>query len=73
MNRIDFSGLNINEWPNVKAWYDRLKERPGFMRGLDVPTKVDLERLAKNPDEFKAYLANNTAWIRHGMEEDAKL
>lgn len=68
-----FAGLDIDEWPHVKAWQDRMMQRPAVQKGVDVPTKVDLERLASDPEAFKAYLANNTIWIRHGMEQDAKV
>lgn len=30
-------GLNINEFPNVKAWHDKLLQRPAFQKGLRVP------------------------------------
>ncbi|KIV92972.1 hypothetical protein PV10_04222 [Exophiala mesophila] len=70
---LDFAGLNIDEWPNVKAWQERMMQREAVKKGLDIPTKVDLEKMASDPEVFKAYLANNTSWIRHGMEEDARL
>lgn len=71
--QTDFACLKIDEWPNVKAWQERMMQRDGVKKGVDIPTKVDLEKVALNPEAFKAYLDNNTAWIRHGMEEDARL
>ncbi|KAM7213885.1 Glutathione S-transferase, C-terminal-like protein [Rhypophila decipiens] len=31
-------GVDINDFPNVKAWIGRLVERPGFQKGLQVPS-----------------------------------
>ena len=29
-------GIDLGEFPNVRRWYDALKERPGLRRGYDV-------------------------------------
>jgi glutathione S-transferase len=31
------AGLDIEEFPSVKAWLEKLKARPGFLAGLNVP------------------------------------
>lgn len=30
-------GVDINEYAHVKAWHDKLLERPAFQKGLQVP------------------------------------
>lgn len=30
-------GVDINEFPHVKAWHDKLLQRPAFQKGLQVP------------------------------------
>ncbi|ROV98412.1 hypothetical protein VMCG_07166 [Cytospora schulzeri] len=30
-------GINIDEFPHVKAWHDKLLQRPAFQRGLNAP------------------------------------
>ncbi|KAL7627697.1 hypothetical protein AAE478_001891 [Parahypoxylon ruwenzoriense] len=30
-------GVDINEFPNVKAWHNKLAQRPAFQKGLQVP------------------------------------
>lgn len=33
-----FSGIeSLDEFPNVKAWIERIDARPGVQAGLDVP------------------------------------
>ena len=30
-------GIDINDFPNIKAWHEKLAKRPAFQRGLQVP------------------------------------
>ena len=32
-----FSGVNLDRFPNVKAWFDRCTSRPATARGLAIP------------------------------------
>lgn len=31
--------LDLNEFPAVKAWHDKILARPAVRKGLDVPSK----------------------------------
>ena len=31
------SGLDLDKWPNVKAWWARVNGRPAVRRGTNVP------------------------------------
>ena len=31
--------VNLEEFPNVKRWYDQISQRPAVKRGMDVPKK----------------------------------
>lgn len=31
-------GLDIKEWPHVKAWHDKLVQRPAFRKALQLPS-----------------------------------
>ncbi|KFA66577.1 hypothetical protein S40285_07304 [Stachybotrys chlorohalonatus IBT 40285] len=44
------STISIDQFPNVKAWYQRCVDRPGVQRGLAVPAKARTTPLAE-PDE----------------------
>ncbi|CDO68256.1 hypothetical protein BN946_scf184842.g19 [Trametes cinnabarina] len=38
VNAYSFAGIEtLDEWPNVKAWIERLSERPAVKAGLQVP------------------------------------
>lgn len=69
---LRFAGLDIAEFPNVQAWYDRVAQRPAVQTGSDIPTKVDLDALEKDKEAFGNYLKGNAAWIRQGMALDHK-
>ncbi|MEL7028771.1 MAG: glutathione S-transferase C-terminal domain-containing protein [Pseudomonadota bacterium] len=36
-----WSGVSIDELPNLRRWLDAMKERPACRRGVDVPFKVE--------------------------------
>lgn len=39
VNILRFSGVEINNFPHVKAWWERVLARPAVQRGLDIPSK----------------------------------
>ena len=48
-----FAGVRNDEvGPNVKAWIERIKQRPAVQRGLEVPTKSEL---LKNLDDVSTF------------------
>lgn len=57
VNALRFSGIEINNFPGVKAWWERVSARPAVQKGLSVPSKSPfgndsyLERL-KEDREF---------------------
>ena len=36
--RFDWQEIDLNDFPNVKRWYDKLMARPALARGMDVPS-----------------------------------
>ncbi|KAK0630995.1 glutathione S-transferase [Bombardia bombarda] len=45
-------GVDIDEFPNVKAWRDKLLLRPGVQKGLQVPAPYPFsDEAVANPDE----------------------
>lgn len=67
-----FSGLDIEEFSAVKAWQQRMVSRPAAQRGFNVPVKVDVDKLLKDPEAFNTIVSKNKAWIRQGMIDDRK-
>ena len=38
--RYEWHGVNLADFPNVRAWYQRLRARPAVQRGYQVPVDV---------------------------------
>lgn len=39
----EMAGISIDDLPNVKAWMQRIEERPAVQRGIDTPEPFDRE------------------------------
>ena len=39
INVLRFSGVEIDDFPNVKAWWERISARPAVQKGLAIPSK----------------------------------
>lgn len=37
VDRYEWQGLDLDDFPNVARWYDELSERPAVLRGMAVP------------------------------------
>ncbi|KAJ9603793.1 hypothetical protein H2200_011979 [Cladophialophora chaetospira] len=72
-NILGFVDLDINEFPHVSVWQERMAQRPAVQRGSNTPKKIDLDSLANDKQAFDKYLSTNAGWIRQGMEENAKI
>ena len=67
-----WAGVDINEFPALKAWEDRMAARPGVAKGKDVPDKFKMKELLNDPDKIKELEERNKAWVQRGMKEDAE-
>ena len=41
ISRFEWQKIDLSSFPNVKAWYQRLAERPAVQRGYHVPSRVN--------------------------------
>lgn len=39
IHMIEFSGIELDSFPNLKAWWERILARPAVQRGLSIPSK----------------------------------
>lgn len=70
------AGVNIDEFPALKAWSERMLARPGVEKGRHVPDQHKIEELYKkwraDPKSIDDYGKATSSWILKGMAEDAK-
>lgn len=72
VNMAYFSGINLEQFPNLYKWWERVNARPAVQRALTIPNEVQMtnakykQRLQDEP-EFKA--KNDEL---HGLANKAK-
>ena len=68
---LRFSGIELDNFPNLKAWWERVLARPAVQRGLNIPSKSSFGNdayLQKLKDE-KEYDAEE---MREKREREAR-
>ncbi|KAK1654939.1 glutathione S-transferase [Colletotrichum phormii] len=67
-----WAGIDLEEFPALKAWLWRLVERPGFEQGRHVPSKhTALDHFKMTDEELDEKAKGAAAWIQQGMKDDA--
>ena len=67
-----WAGVDLGAFPTLKAWDERMGERPGVAKGRDVPTPSKLKEILKDKEATEKHAAESRAWVQAGMKEDAK-
>ncbi|OJJ85630.1 glutathione S-transferase family protein [Aspergillus glaucus CBS 516.65] len=68
-----WAGVDIEEYPHLKAWEERMAAREGVEKGRHVPEKHTIKDLLKNKEEMEKKAEEARAWIQEGMKKDAKV
>ncbi|PKC53576.1 glutathione S-transferase [Rhizophagus irregularis] len=51
-----FSGIeSIDEFPNLKAWVERIDTRPATQKGLNVPVPDKMKEYRENPEKLEEF------------------
>jgi glutathione S-transferase len=66
-----WAGINIDEFPSLKAWEERMTARPGVEKGRHVPDPHTIKELLKDKAKMEEHAAKSRAWVQKGMKEDA--
>jgi glutathione S-transferase len=67
-----WAGIDIEEFPHVKAWEERIVQRPAMEKGRHVPSPHTIKDLIKDKATMDKHAADARAWIQEGMKDDAK-
>ncbi|PKY08134.1 glutathione S-transferase [Aspergillus campestris IBT 28561] len=67
-----WAGIDIEEFPKLKEWEERLAAREGVEKGRHVPTRHTVKDVLKDKDAAEKQAAEARAWIQQGMKADAK-
>ena len=67
-----WAGVDIDEFPALKAWDDRMLARPGVEKGRHVPDPHRMKELSKDKAKMKEHAEKARTWVQQGMAADAK-
>jgi len=66
-----WAGVDIDDFPTLKAWEERMLQRPGVEKGRHVPDKHTIKELLKDKKKMAELEEKSKAWIQQGMKDDA--
>lgn len=67
-----WAGVDIEEFPNVKAWEEKMTARPNVNKGKDIPSTLKIKDRLKDPKFAEGFAKKASAWIMQGMKEDSQ-
>ncbi|ETN43704.1 uncharacterized protein HMPREF1541_02863 [Cyphellophora europaea CBS 101466] len=66
-----WAGVDIEEFPNVKAWEAKMTARSAVDKGKDIPKKLNVKEKLKDPNFAEKYAKQASEWIMKGMKDDS--
>lgn len=67
-----WSGIDIDEFPQLKAWEERMASREALEKGRHVPEPHTIKDLLKDKAKMEEVAAKSRAWVQAGMKADSK-
>jgi glutathione S-transferase len=67
-----WAGIEIDEFPHLKAWEERMLQRPAVEKGRHVPSRHGIKDLIKDKAKMEEEAAKTRDWVQAGMKEDAQ-
>jgi len=66
-----WAGIDLDKFPALKAWEERMEARPGVAKGKDVPSPHRMKELLKDKEKMQKHAEESRKWVQAGMKEDA--
>lgn len=67
-----WAGIEIDEFPHLKAWEEMMMKREGVEKGRHVPSPHRIKEMMKDKEAVERHAAQSSAWVQEGMKGDAK-
>lgn len=68
-----WAGIDIDEFPKLKAWEERMLQRPGVEKGRHVPSPHRrMKELLKDKEAAERQAKEATEWIQRGQKEETE-
>ncbi|KAK3670239.1 Glutathione S-transferase 2 [Recurvomyces mirabilis] len=67
-----WAGVEVEHYPHLKAWEDRMWGRPAVQKGANVPDPYKMKELLADKEKMEKHAAQSRAWVQQGMKDDAE-
>ena len=67
-----WAGIEIDEFPHLKAWEEMMMKREGVEKGRHVPSPHRIKEMMKDKEAVERHAAQSRTWVQEGMKGDAK-
>ena len=67
-----WAGIDVDEFPNIKAWVDRMSARPAVQRGCNVPSPFHWKDVQSDEEKMRALAKAGRSWVLKRMEVEAR-
>jgi glutathione S-transferase len=67
-----WAGIEIDEFPHLKAWEEMMMKRDGVEKGRHVPSPHRIKEMMKDKEAMEKHATQSRAWVQEGMKGDAK-
>lgn len=57
-----WAGVEIDDFPHLKAWEERMYARPAVQKGADVPDKYTMKERMKDKETMEKHAAEVSAF-----------
>ena len=67
-----WAGVDIEEFPNLKVWDERMLARPGVEKGRHVPSPHRMKEMLADKEATEKHAAESAKWIQREQANDAE-
>ncbi|TNY24294.1 putative glutathione S-transferase [Rhodotorula diobovata] len=64
-----WAGVELDEFPNVSAWVERIEQRPATQAALKIPEQDKLSQLKADPEAAERMAQQASKWIMEGQNK----
>lgn len=72
VNWAEWAGVNIDQFPHLKDWRDRINARPAIQKGLDVPEPFEMKKKMQSKEGEKEFEKYHSEWVMKGQNDEAE-
>lgn len=72
MTAAGWAGVELDDFPHLKSWEERMMARPAVEKGRHVPDPHRIKEMLKDREATERHAAESRKWVQQGMKDDAK-